>query len=171
VSNIPLYKLFFRSEQNFLNDEMTSVVILWYFCFYIATFQQNPYTKIYLSFDEIFMSLWILSLFFFQRGLLLTMKLLNQWFLKSSLRLLYGRHHDFVNCYGIYVSQITTHIFCLPSTQSFPYSYLVIEFSLNNAMVKSYERALLSCLEHIRYIQSVLVQDFVSGRGCCVEPV
>jgi hypothetical protein len=36
-------------------------------------------------------------------------------------------------------------------------------------MAKSYERALLSCLEHIRYIQSVLVQDFVSGRCCCVN--
>jgi hypothetical protein len=149
---------------------MTSVFLLWYFCFYIATFQQNPYTEdislIWWDFHEF---VDIIIIFFFQRGLLLTMKLLNQWFLKSSLRLLYDRHHDFVNCYGIYVSQIATNIFCLPSTQSFPYSFLVIELSLNNTMVKSYERALLSCLEHIRYIQSVLVQDFVSGRGCCVN--
>jgi hypothetical protein len=28
--------------------------------------------------------------------------------LKSSLRKIYGRHHDFVNRYGIYVSQMTS---------------------------------------------------------------
>jgi hypothetical protein len=51
------------------------------------------------------------------RGLLLTRKLLNQGFLlvklKSSLRKLYGRHHDLVDRYGIYVSQMTTDMFHL----------------------------------------------------------
>jgi hypothetical protein len=51
------------------------------------------------------------------RGLLLTRKLLNQWFLlvkmKSSLRKFYGRHHDLVDRYGIYVSQMTTDMFHL----------------------------------------------------------
>jgi hypothetical protein len=28
--------------------------------------------------------------------------------LKSSLRKIYGRHHDFVNSYGVSVSQMTT---------------------------------------------------------------
>jgi hypothetical protein len=41
---------------------------------------------------------------FLDRGLLLTRKLLNPWFLlvklKSSLRKFYGRHHDMVNRYG-----------------------------------------------------------------------
>ena len=45
---------------------------------------------------------------FHDRGLLLTRKLLNQGFLlvklKLSLRMLYGRHHDLVARYGIYVS-------------------------------------------------------------------
>ena len=45
---------------------------------------------------------------FFDRGLLLTGKILNERFLlvklKASLQKSYGRHHDFVNCYGISVS-------------------------------------------------------------------
>jgi hypothetical protein len=53
----------------------------------------------------------------FDRGLLLSRKLLNQWFLlvklKSSLRKLYGRHHDLVDRYGISVSQMTTDMFHL----------------------------------------------------------
>ena len=44
---------------------------------------------------------------FLDRGLLLTRKLLDQWFhfvkVKSSLSKLYGRHHDLVDRYGIYV--------------------------------------------------------------------
>ena len=51
------------------------------------------------------------------RGLLLTMKLLNQGFLlvklKSSLRKFYGRHHDFNDHYAISVSQMTTDMFHL----------------------------------------------------------
>ena len=54
---------------------------------------------------------------FLVRGLLLTRKLLNQGFilvkLKSSLRKFYGRHHDLVGRYGIYVSQMTTDTFRL----------------------------------------------------------
>jgi hypothetical protein len=53
---------------------------------------------------------------FLDRGLLLTSKLLNQWFLllklKSS-RKFYSRHHDLVERYGISVSQMTTDIFHL----------------------------------------------------------
>ncbi len=51
------------------------------------------------------------------RGVLLTRKLLNQAFLlvklKSSLLKLCGRHHDLVDRYGIYVSQMTTDMFHL----------------------------------------------------------
>jgi hypothetical protein len=54
---------------------------------------------------------------FLDRGMLLTRKLLNQGFilvkLKSSLRKLYGRHHELVDRYGISVSQITTDMFHL----------------------------------------------------------
>ena len=54
---------------------------------------------------------------FLDRGLLLTGKLLNQWFLvvklKSSLRKFYCSHHDLVNRYGITVSQMTTNMFWL----------------------------------------------------------
>jgi hypothetical protein len=49
---------------------------------------------------------------FIDRGLRLPWKLLSQWYilvkLKSSLRRLYGLHHDFVNRYEIHVSQMTT---------------------------------------------------------------
>jgi hypothetical protein len=54
---------------------------------------------------------------FLDRGLLLTRKLLNQGFLliklKSSLRKFYGRHHDFVDRYGISVTQMTMAMFHL----------------------------------------------------------
>jgi hypothetical protein len=54
---------------------------------------------------------------FIDRGLQLTRQLLNQGFylvkLKSSLRKFYGRHHDLVDRYEIYMSQQTTDIFHL----------------------------------------------------------
>ena len=54
---------------------------------------------------------------FLDRGLLLTMKLMNQRFLlvklKSSLRKYCGHHHDLVDRYGIYVSQMTTDMYHL----------------------------------------------------------
>ena len=54
---------------------------------------------------------------FLDRGLLLTSKLLNQGFLlvklKSSLRKFYSGHHDLVDRYIIYVSQMTTDMFHL----------------------------------------------------------
>ena len=57
---------------------------------------------------------------FFDRGLLLTRKLLNQGFLlvklKSSLRKFYGRHHDLVDRYGISASQITMMSDCMSLT-------------------------------------------------------
>jgi hypothetical protein len=52
---------------------------------------------------------------FLDRGLLLTRKLKNQYFLlgklKSSVRKFYGRHHDLVNRYGISVLQMTMDMF------------------------------------------------------------
>ena len=57
---------------------------------------------------------------FLDGGLLLTRKLLNQGFLlvklKSSLRKLYGCHHDLVDRYRIPVSQIATYMFHLSQT-------------------------------------------------------
>jgi hypothetical protein len=54
---------------------------------------------------------------YLDRGLLLTMKLLNQGFLlgklKSSVRKFYGRHHDLVDRYGISVLQMATNMFHL----------------------------------------------------------
>ena len=55
---------------------------------------------------------------YFDKGLLLTRKLANeQRFIvikfKSSLRKFYGRYHDFVNRYGIFLSPIATDIFHL----------------------------------------------------------
>ena len=57
---------------------------------------------------------------FLDRGLLLTRKLLNQWFLLVKLKSssftdikFYGRHHDLVDRYGISVSQMTTDMFHL----------------------------------------------------------
>ena len=54
---------------------------------------------------------------FLDGGLLLTSKLLHQGFLlvklKSSLRKIFGHHHDLVDRYGISVSQIITDVFHL----------------------------------------------------------
>ena len=61
----------------------------------------------------------------FHRLLLLTRKLLNQWFLvvqsKSSLRKSYGRHYDLVNRYEISVSQITADMFPFSLSQYGPF--------------------------------------------------
>jgi hypothetical protein len=60
--------------------------------------------SLYLSVNTILHNLWFISEFP-DRGLLLTRKLLKQWFilvkLKSSLREGYGRNHDLVDRYGI----------------------------------------------------------------------
>jgi hypothetical protein len=81
---------------------MISIIPLWTFHLYVATFQQHLH--IYLSVDPIFQSVWFLQDFLI-RGFLLSRKLLNQIFLlvklKSSLRKFYDRHR-----YGISLSQI-----------------------------------------------------------------
>jgi hypothetical protein len=60
---------------------------------------------------------------FLDRGLLLTRKLLNQLAkLKWSFRKFYGRHHNLVNRYGIFVSQMTTGMFHW--SQTFPGPFL-----------------------------------------------
>jgi hypothetical protein len=59
---------------------------------------------------------------FLDRGMLLTMKLLNQGFLlvklKSSLRKTYGHHHDLVDRYGNSVPQMITDISHFPVISS-----------------------------------------------------
>jgi hypothetical protein len=54
---------------------------------------------------------------FRERGLLLTRKLLNQEFLvvnlNSSLGMFYDHHHNLVDHYGIFVSQMNTDMFRL----------------------------------------------------------
>ena len=72
---------------------------------------------------------------FLDRGLLLTMKLLNQGFLliklKSSLQKCYGRHHDLVDRYGISVSQMTMHGYVplvVNTSRSFPGLRLITGF-------------------------------------------
>jgi uncharacterized protein (DUF924 family) len=41
----------------------------------------------------------------------------SNW-LKSSLRMFYDNHHDFVHRYGVYVSHMTTYMFRSSSSQS-----------------------------------------------------
>ena len=69
---------------------------------------------------------------FLERRLLLTRKLLNQWFqlviLKSSFRKLYGRLRDLVNRYGIlFVSQMITDIIQLST--ALPGPFFIRDFS------------------------------------------
>ena len=110
-------------RRNFITKEIISIFKFWFFHLklfvYIATFQQElhmeytffiiqlRYSRACGSYQE-----------FLDRVLLQTRKLLNQWFLviklKSSLRKFYSRHLDFVNRYGIFVSQMITDMFRLP---------------------------------------------------------
>jgi hypothetical protein len=70
-------------------------------------------------------------LYLLDRRLLLTRKLINQYFLlvrlKSSLRKFYGRNHDLVDRYRIYVLQMTTDMFhcvvCSSSIYGFDYLF------------------------------------------------
>ena len=93
---------------------------------------------------------------FFDRGLLLTRKLLNQGFLlvklKSSLRKFYDRHHDLVDRYGISVSQMTTDMFhfVVSTSRSFPHSRLITGFvSRLTRRVPLVEQELLTLQEHM----------------------
>jgi hypothetical protein len=110
-------------RRNFITKEIISIFKFWIFHLkffvYIATFQQElhmeytffifqlRYSRACGSYQE-----------FLDRVLLQTRKLLNQWFLviklKSSLRKFYCRHLDFVNRYGLSVSQMITDMFRLP---------------------------------------------------------
>jgi hypothetical protein len=70
---------------------------------------------------------------FFDRGLLLTRKLLNQGFhlvkLKSSLRTFYGDHHDLVDRYGISVTNDHGYVpLVVTISWSFPHSRLITGF-------------------------------------------
>ena len=62
---------------------------------------------------------------FLHRGLLLTRELLHHGFieikLKSILRKFYGRDHDLVDRYRIFVSQTTTDVLRLSQSQSGPF--------------------------------------------------
>ena len=79
----------------FKHDENDIKPVLNFPFIYNSNIPAAPAYGVHLSVDTIFQSL-------------LTMKLLNQGFLlvklKSSLRKFYGRHHDFVDRYGIPVS-------------------------------------------------------------------
>ena len=61
---------------------------------------------------------------FIDRGLMLTRKLQNQWFLlvnlKSSLRTFYGRHDALLSSFRVYVSQFITDIFDLSELLTLP---------------------------------------------------
>ena len=89
---------------------------LWTFHLKCSNILPSPVYGVYhFSVDSIFYGLLFL-LCFLDRGLLLTMKLLNQEFLVlkvKSYRTCFGQHHDLVNLYGISVSQMTPIAFRL----------------------------------------------------------
>ena len=97
---------------------------------------------------------------FRDRGLLLTMKLLNQGFLlvklKSSLRKIYGRHHDLVDRYGISVTNDHGYVPLVVSTsRSFPHSWLIplvysnSSYRVCNTMVQLVEQELFTLSDHL----------------------
>ena len=74
---------------------------------------------------------------FFGRGLQLTRKLLNQRFLlvklKSLLRKFCCCHHNLVDCYGISMSQMTTHMLHL--SYALPGPFLIHDLSLIDSLL------------------------------------
>jgi hypothetical protein len=92
---------------------------------------------------------------FLDRGLLLTGKLLKEEFLlvklKSSLRKIYGRHHDLVDRYGIYVSQMITDMFHLSETLPGPFLIHDITWFVTRltGRVSLVEQDLLTVPEHL----------------------
>ena len=131
----------------------------------VTASHQAPTSKFYqLDFYHIgydcFLNLYYVtaswnSLDFLDRGLLLTRKLLNQGFLlvklNSSLRKIYGHHHDLVERYGISVSQMTMDMFHLPyHSRSFPHSWLITGFVTRlTRRVSLVEHELLTLPEHL----------------------
>jgi len=92
---------------------------------------------------------------FFDRGLLLARKLLNQGFLlvklKLSLGKFYGRHHDWVDHYGISVSDDHGYVPLVVNTsRSFPRSWLITGFVTRlTRRVSLVEQKLLTLPEHL----------------------
>jgi hypothetical protein len=79
------------------------------FPFICSNIQQNLHMKnIYLSSDPKFQTFGSYQ-DVLERGLLLTKKLLNQWFILVKLKS-YGRHHNLVNCYGLCVSNVHGYV-------------------------------------------------------------
>ena len=90
---------------------------------------------------------------FLDRGLLLSRKLPNQGFLlvklKLSPRKFYGHHHDLVDRYGIYVSQMNTDMFYL--SQILPGAFVIHGFVTGlTRRVPLVELEMLTLPEHLR---------------------
>jgi hypothetical protein len=92
---------------------------------------------------------------FLDRGLLLTMKLLNQGFLlvklKSSLRKFYGRHHDLVDRYGISVTNDHGYVpLVVNISRFFPHSRFITGFVTRlTRRVPLVEQELITLPEHL----------------------
>jgi hypothetical protein len=92
---------------------------------------------------------------FFDRGLLLTRKLLNQGFhlvkLKSSLRKFYGDHHDLVDRYGISFTNNHGYVpLVVTISRSFPHSRLITGFVTRlTRRLPLVEQELLALPEHL----------------------
>ena len=89
------------------------------FHFYVATFQQRLHTDYLILLSQLirYSRACIFYHYFLDRWLLLSRKLLKQEFqmvkLKSFLRKFYRRHHEFVDRYGITVSQMISEMFLM----------------------------------------------------------
>ena len=94
-----------------MTKEIISIFPLWTFHLYVATFQQHLYME-YISLLIRHSKACGSYHDFIDRKLQVTRKLLNHGFLvanlKSSFRKFYGRHHNLVNSYGVFVSHLIT---------------------------------------------------------------
>ena len=133
---------------------------------YPVTASHQPPTRKFYQLDlyhieyDCFLNLYYVttswnSLYLLDTELLLTRKLLNQRFLlaklNSSLRKIYGRHHDVADRYGISVSQMTMDMFHLSyHSRSFPHSWLITGFVTRlTRWVSLVEYELLTLPDHL----------------------
>jgi hypothetical protein len=115
---------------------------------------------------------------FLDRGLLLIMKLLNQGFLlvklKSTLRKIYGRHHDLVDRYGISVTNDHGYVPLVVSTSRFfPHSRFITGFVTRlTRRVPLVEQELINLPEHLSsppVFSGVPVTRSLVVRVCIVD--
>ena len=139
-----------RLRTNFYDKRFNFPIVN--FPFICSNIQQNLHMKnIYLSSDPKFQTFGSYQ-DVLERGLLLTKKLLNQWFILVKLKS-YGRHHNLVNRYGLCVTNAHGYVEHFPGLSSLmTYHWVYNQSNTTGALV---EQELFVLPEHLHSPQVV----------------